>query len=94
MSRTVPDVGRLFTATPRVILLPCEGSHLHKMRFRPSERDLIAHYAVFDGIFQRSMKQHLYIVPLHESHLNQAFSERPVAENLHDFRFLPGLKFV
>ena len=61
------------------LLLAVHRHHLYQSSLRRTQRHIVAHNAVFDGVFQRSVQQHLYRMALYKAHLDNAFTEGAVA---------------
>ena len=54
---------------------------------------LVAHQLVFDGVLQRGIQQHFYLLALDEAHLDDALAESAVAQHLHDDALFASLQF-
>ena len=54
----------------------------------PAQGNFIADDFVFNGIAERRVQHHPYLLPLDESHFNEPLAETSVAVHAHDDRFL------
>ena len=55
------------------------------------QRHLVAHEFIDDGILERCVLQHLYLLTLDEAHLDDALAEATVTQHLHNDTLLTGL---
>ena len=60
------------------------GEDLDHFGLGSSQRDVVSHDPVFDGVFERGVQDHLDALSAHESHLHDAASESSVAHDLDD----------
>ena len=58
--------------------------HLHEFGLLATQRNLIAHDFVFNGVVQRCVEHHLHGFAAHKAHFHNAFAKATVAVHLHN----------